>query len=259
MLSIVHEVADILFKELELECLTLPSNILEKGRYSFIQEWDFFGVAEEIPAVKLPRVEDRLLALTRDVRIRLVSVNGPYRISFPQSPTFVIHLTLWPKRWLNYVCPLVRNAFLQAKVYRGASPKALADEANVTRQDLIDWHFGPRASIRILEERAYQAATWYNDGIAYLTGPIQRHPLHDPYVLAEYLRYSVRTALQASSAFRIGDLTTHFDTLMDPLISLTDRARDGSAPDVGEVELLVPGVLDALTMLVRRTGAEPPN
>lgn len=255
MSSVAEHVAEIVSQELSLKCIAIPQGIRAERElaYDHICEIDLFGIADRIRTDCLSVAETKLRHLVDGWNTCLVVVNGPYRIPFPSERTLVIHLTLWPMRWLAHVCPVVLNAFYRAPWFLGMPPQDLVSETQISVHDLLNWHFGPRNMLEAISVRRFSAATWYLNQATYPSGRPMVHHLNDPYILAEFLLYAYRTALQVIDGCTSGceQSAVEIRRASEHLRSLTGRARNGLRLTEAQVELLIPSVQEDLQTVVR--------
>ncbi len=218
---------------------------------SRIEEIDLFGVGEWIESARLEGVARRWSERFPGTRTVLAAVNGPYRIAYPAESTFVVHLTLWPRKWLTRVCPFVVNGFRQARAYCGKPPETLVGRRRPDEKELLDWHYGLENCRRYIRQESFDAPTWWIDGHCHEGGAV-RHDISGPYRMTEFIAYTLRGALR-----NIGDFHGLFLPSADRAGALAAEfrghavgARNGRPVDPGWLAERKPEALSVIDRLI---------
>jgi hypothetical protein len=221
-----------------------------------IAEIDFFGVGDRIESARLEGFTAGWAHFFQERRLVLAAVNGPYRTAFPAVPTLVLHLTLWPTKWLTKVCPFVVNGFRKAQVFVGSRPGALVPPRKPSAMELLQWHYGLENCLRYIHQEGFEAPTWWIDDRSY-DGRAVFHDLSDPYRMTEFIAYALNGALCN---------VAHFPALLLPSTSRTRplaatfrrraiEARNGAPVAADWLARHKPAAISAIEILIREIGA----
>ncbi len=209
----IREFMAALLERLDLSCVSLGPGCRNLDtdlalKSEWIEEIDLFGVGDRIETGRLDDFVFAWSEVFQDRRLLLAAVNGPYRISYPRSPTLVLHLTIWPAKWLTKVCPFVVNGFRRAQVFVGAQPDSLVALQRPDPKQLLHWHYGLENCRRYIDQEGFEAPTWWIDGHA-PNGKIMFHEISGTYRMTEFIAYTLNSAVANIS---------HFPALLPPSV-----------------------------------------
>jgi hypothetical protein len=196
-----------LLERLDLSCISLGPGCrnldtdLAPGS-GLIEEIDFFGVGKRIESGRLDGFFPQWSGDFQGRRMLAAAVNGPFRVSYPEAPTLVLHLTIWPETWLTKVCPFVVNGFRRAQVFVGKKPDSFLSVQRPEPKELLNWHYGLKNCRRYIDQEGFEAPTWWLDGRP-RDGKIMFHDISGSYRRTEFIAYTLNSALANIAHFPV--------------------------------------------------------
>ncbi len=195
----IREFMAALSERLDLSCVSLGPGCrnldtdLAPG-LGLIEEIDFFGVGKRIESGRLDGFFPQSFGDFQGRRMLAVAVNGPFRVPYPEAPTLVLHLTIWPEKWLTKVCPFVVNGFRRAQVFVGKKPDSFVSVQRPEPKELLNWHYGLKNCRRYIDQEGFEAPTWWLDGRP-RDGKLMFHDISGSYRMTEFIAYTLNSAL----------------------------------------------------------------
>lgn len=252
----IREFTASLLKRLDLCCVSLGPGCrsLETDLVltsKLVEEIDFFGVGDHIETGQLNDVLFPWSEQVQGRRVILAAVNGPYRISYPESPTLVLHLTIWPRKWLTKVCPFVVNGFRRAQVFAGEKPATLVAVQRPHPKELLHWHYGLENCRSYIDQEGFEAPTWWIDGCG-RDGSIMFHDISGPYRMTEFIAYTLNSALDNIGQFPGLHLPSGKQARMmaAEFRQRAVAARNGTAVDPGWLSMQKPAAVFLIDRLI---------